>query len=96
MKNRYNELKNLYKDYLIFIKKKDKYKLFSIDKDIYDYLKIKKPSHLKSYNINYIILDNLDLLEKHEFEYNRYDEYYIKVILINAIKKGFGLWKKLN
>ena len=87
MYNRYREIKNIYNDYIIFIKRKNKdYKLYSIDKKIFEYLNLKKINFLKIYEINYLILDNLDIIEKYEYENNKYYEYYIKVLLINTIK----------
>lgn len=87
MYNRYREIKNIYKDYLIFIKRENgDYKLFDKDKQIFDYLNLKKINFLKIYEINYLILDNLDIIEKYEYENNKYYEYYIKVLLINTIK----------
>lgn len=91
MYNRYREIKNIYNDYIIFIKRKNKdYKLYNIDKKIFEYLNLKKINFLKTYEINYLILDNLDIVEKYEYENNRYYEYYIKVLLTNTIKNIEG------
>ena len=64
MYNRYYELKNIYKNYIIFIKSKDKFYTFDNDKIIVDYLDFKKMKYLKKYKINYIILENLYIVEK--------------------------------
>ena len=91
MYNRYREIKNIYNDYIIFIKRKNKdYKLYKIKKKIFEYLNLKKINFLKTYEINYLILDNLDIVEKYEYENNRYYEYYIKVLLTNTIKNIEG------
>jgi len=42
MYSRYNEIKNLYKNYLIIIKVKNKYKAIGMDNRIYEYLNLKK------------------------------------------------------
>jgi len=86
MYNRYNEIKNLYKNYLIIIKVKDKYKTIGMDNRIYEYLNLKKFKYLKNKQINYLILDNLDIVEKKDNENNRYDEYYIKTKLTNVLR----------
>lgn len=93
MYNRYYELKNLYKDYLIIIKNKNKYKLYDKDREIYTFLNVKNHKYLKKYKINFIFLDNLDIIELHKYEDNKYLEYYAKCSLINTfkdIKKGFA------
>ena len=38
-------------------------------------------------NINYIILDNLDIIVKKEYENNYYLNYYFKVNLINILER---------
>ena len=43
--------------------------------------------YFKKYRINYIILDNLEIIEKQEFKENRYDEYLIKTYLKKIIVK---------
>ncbi len=80
MKNRLEIAKLLYKDYviLIFIKKK----LY-----IYDNNKLsrfKDLNKLKKLHINYVILDNLDIIKK-EYKDNKYLEYYLKYILNNIL-----------
>ena len=85
MFNRYYEIKNIYKDYIIFIKRKNKYILMENNTFI-ELLNLKKLKYIKKRNINYLILDNLEILEKHEYENNRYNEYYIKSKLIDIVK----------
>jgi len=41
---------------------------------------------LKNKQINYLILDNLDIVEEYDYENNRYDEYYIKTKLTNVLE----------
>ena len=86
MKNRYNELKYLYRDYIIVFKCKNKYKIRYIDKEICDYLNMRKLKYLKKYNINYLIINNLDIEVINEYENNRYSEFYLKVKLTDTIK----------
>ena len=63
MNERYLIIKKLYPNYLILIKVKDKIKLLGIDKKIVDMFGI---DNLK--NVNKLILDNLDILKKEEYE----------------------------
>ena len=58
MKERYEVIKKLYQNYLILLIKNNKYYTFDEDKIIFNYLK------RKLNNINYIILDNLDIIVK--------------------------------
>ena len=67
--------KNLYKDYLILIKKKDKLVSFGEDLDIYNLFGIN--------NINYLILDGLDIKLYNVID-NKYN-YYYKINLILKI-----------
>lgn len=82
MKERIDIIKNLFPDYLIVIKVKDKIKFMGIDKKIVDnfgYLNLK--------NVNKLILDNLAILKKEEYDNNLYKEYYLKTRLIDIVKE---------
>ena len=81
MKERYNVLKHIYQNYLILLIKNNKYYTFYEDKLIFNYLK------RKLNNINYIILDNLDIIVKKEYENNNYLNYYFKINLINILER---------
>ena len=60
--------------------------MIGIDEKIYEYLNIKKMRFLKRYHISYIVLDDLDIIEKYECDENRYDEYYAKVKIAEMLK----------
>ena len=81
MKERYNVLKHIYQNYLILLIKNNKYYTFDEDKLIFNYLK------RKLNNINYIILYNLDIIVKKEYENNNYLNYYFKINLINILER---------
>ncbi len=85
------EIKKLYKDYIIFIRKKEKLLTISEDNKILSYLNItdKKKRKLSRYKINYLVLDNLDIEEIKVFEENKYMEYYIKSRLYYYIKRYY-------
>ncbi len=87
MKHRYYELKKLFKDYIIIFIYKNNYKTINIDNKIIEYLKCKNILDIKKYNLNYLIIDNLDIIEKKEYENNKYKEYLLKVELISIINK---------
>lgn len=78
---RYLFTKRLYPNYLVFILSKNKLITYSYDLEISLYLGF---NNVFNKNINYIILDNLDL-RKYEFNNNYF--YYFKIILIKKIIK---------
>ena len=82
MKERVEVIKELYPNYLIVIKVKDKIKFWGIDKKIVDTFGY---SNLK--NVNKLVLDNLAILKIEEYDNNLYEEYYLKTRLINMIEK---------
>lgn len=78
MKERYLIIKNLYQNYLIFIKtKSNNYITFGIDKIISDSFDIS--------NINKIYLDNLEIEKIIEYDNNLYNLAYMKAKLIEII-----------
>ena len=85
MKNRYDFIKNIYKDYIIFIVKKDKYYTFKNDELICKCFNVSF-NNISKYNLNYLVLDNLDIVEIKEYDNNKYYEYLIKSILIKIIE----------
>lgn len=83
MKERYDVLKHIYQNYLILIIKNNKYYTFDEYKMIFNYIN----RNLNKYEINYIILDNLDIIVKKEYENNNYLNYYFKINLINILER---------
>jgi hypothetical protein len=79
MKERYNILKMIYPNYLIYIKKKDKYQLINIDSliDIY----------FNTENTNKIYLDNLEIEKIEEHSNNNYELLEKKTKLIILIER---------
>ena len=82
MNERVNILRKLYPNYLILVKHKDKIKFVGIDKSIVDTFGLKK---LK--NVNKLLLDNLDIKILEEYDNNSYEDYYLKIRLIEIIKE---------
>ena len=83
MKERYEVIKKLYPNYLILLIKNNKYYTFDEDKLIYTYIN----RNLNKHEINYIILNNLDIIIKKEYGNNYYLNYYFKINLINILER---------
>ena len=92
MINRYNFTKNVYKDYLIIIRRKNKYYTFSKDKKILNYINFKDKIYvIKKKHINYLVLDNLDIIDITKYDNNNYNKYlylsYIDDILLEIRRR---------
>ena len=85
MKNRLMFFKKLYPKYLVFIKSKNKLKLNDIDNKILDFI-----NNHKGYKVNYIIVDNLDIIKCKNYEFNDYDNVFFKIKLVDLI----NYWRK--
>lgn len=74
--NRYYFTKNIYPKYIIILLKKGKPYSFGLDRKILTYIKFKdKVSILQKNKINYLILDELDIIEIKDYVDNNYDRY---------------------
>ena len=94
IRNRYEFTKNIYKDYIVLIYKKKKYYSFDSDKRILDYIDFNNKLYkLKKYSINFIVLDDLEIIGMANYKDNNYNKYlyisYIKDIL-NRIKRSLN------
>ena len=78
--NRYNFAKKIYKDYVILILIKRKLYTYKNNKLI----SFKDINKLKELHINYIIIDNLEIIKK-DYVDNRYYEYYLKYNICNIL-----------
>ena len=89
IKNRYKFIKKVYKNYIIIFTKKN---TFYIPKEELDVLrpfytkKVKLIDFLNDNHINYLILDNLEIVKKCIFEDNRYKEIKYKSIIYKIYK----------
>ena len=86
LRNRYVFIKRLYPDTLIVFIKKNKYFLLDNDKYIYEYFN-KNIKQIALNNIDYIIIDNLYIVDKLFNKNNNYNKYN-KIILINKFIKN--------
>lgn len=88
--NRYKFTKNVYSDYIVLLYKKNKYYTYGIDKKILEYIKFNNKIYiLRKYKINYLVLDELDIIEKYEYINNQIDRYIFLIIIekiVNEVK----------
>ena len=64
--NRYCFTKEVYPDYVVLLIKKNKYYSYSKDKKILEYIKFNNNTYiLRKKKINYLVLDELDIIEKY-------------------------------
>jgi len=74
--NRYSFTKDVYPNYVVLLFKNDKYYSYGKDRKILDYIKFKnKTSILRKRRINYLVLDELDIVEKYDYLDNQLDKY---------------------
>ena len=91
-KNRYIFCKRTYPETIILFYHNDKYKVYSIDKEILTYLKVKEVNTLKKLDrlkINYLVLNNMEIIKQQIFNENKYNLYYKRyklTKLINSLK----------
>ncbi len=95
MRNRYLFTKDYFKNYLVLIKRGNNYYSYDGDKKILDYIKFNdKLSILRKLKINFIILDDLEIIGTDSYEVNNYYKYlyiaYISDILL-GIKRSICL-----
>lgn len=90
MKEKIKLLKELYPDSLIYVLKKGKYYLNDVDKDIV------KTFNKEIANTNYVILENLDIIDKKKYLNNNYNNLFLKTKLINIIKMYVNNYEKKN
>ena len=91
--NRYSFLKRMDRKRIILIRGKNKYISFDRDLEILRYIDFKMEyscsslKYLDKYNINYVVVDNLDVVVSKKFFSNNYMKYlkliYLKRILLN-------------
>ena len=90
VKNRYEIARKFYKNCVILILIKKKLYIYK-NNVLVDFKKINK---LKELHINYIILDNLDIIER-KYEDNKYEEYYLKSSLNSILDSILEIEKRI-
>jgi len=94
--NRYSFTKGVYPDYVVLLVRKNKYYSYGCDKRLLEYIKFKDKTYiLKKKHINYLVHDELDIVEKYEYEDNMLDKYvylmYIKRVFDNLKSYKYDL-----
>ena len=80
--NRYYFTKDVYPKHIVILLKKGKPYSFGIDRKILNHIGFKEKTYiLQKKKINYLILDELDIVEKYDYDDNNYDryEYLVKI-----------------
>ena len=89
LENRYKFLKKMHPNILILIKQKDKYISKEVDNMIFSYLN-NDLNTIKKNKISYILIENLDIIEKNLIKNNEYYKYkkivFISQVLSSALK----------
>ncbi len=93
IKIRYLFLKRLYPNYVIIILKKDEYITFDIDNKIVKLIDYKFNKYNK-YNINYLILDNLEIIKIIKYTNNKYLEIKMRVELFSLLLLVSKIYQK--
>ena len=69
--NRYKFAKRVYPEYVVLLLTKDKYVTYDCDLRLIQYIKFNGNfSIFDKYKINYLVLDNLDITKKKEYDLN--------------------------
>ena len=74
--NRYSFTKEVYPNYVVLLVKNNRYYSYAKDKRVLEYIGFKnKTNILRKKRINYLVLDELDIVEKYEYSSNELDRY---------------------
>ena len=95
--NRYKFAKEVHPEYVVLLLIKDKYITYGSDLELIHYIKFNENLCIfNKYKINYLVLDNLDIIEKSSYDINNYDLYLRKMIIEKIVKKiGNNLVKNI-
>ena len=95
--NRYKFAKEVHPEYVVLLLIKDKYITYGSDLELIHYIKFNENLCIfNKYEINYLVLDNLDITEKSSYDINNYDLYLRKMIIEKIVKKiGNNLVKNI-
>ena len=86
--NRYKFTKNIYPDYIVLLNKKNKYITFDIDLKLIDYLEVDEYlTILDKLHINYLVLDDLEIINIKSYKDNNYDKYCLGLVINKVVKK---------
>ena len=83
LKTRHDFIKNIYNDYIIIYNKNDNYYLY--DYEFLYLFKGKLINKLNKYHINYIIIDNMKIIDIIKYIDNKYNYYKYRYIIYKVI-----------
>lgn len=81
---RYAFLKNSFKNSVVFLEKNNKLKTY--DKEFLKFIKYKNLKSLDKLKIDYIVVNNMTIIEHKKFDKNKYQLYYARFRLYKLIK----------
>ena len=86
--NRYKFTKNIYPDYIVLLTRKNKFITFDIDLKLTDYLEVDEDlTILDKLHINYLVLDDLEIINIKSYKDNNYDKYCLGLVINKVVKK---------
>ena len=86
--NRYKFTKNIYPNYIVLLTRKNKYITFDIDLKLIDYLEVDEDlTILDKLHINYLVLDDLEIINIKSYKDNNYDKYCLGLVINKVVKK---------
>ena len=86
--NRYKFTKNIYTDYIVLLTRKNKYITFDIDLKLIYYLEVDEDlTILDKLHINYLVLDDLEIINIKSYKDNNYDKYCLGLVINKVVKK---------
>ena len=85
LKTRHGFIKNIYNDYIIIYIKNNNYYIY--DYEFLFILKGKLINKLNKNRINYLIIDNMNIINKITFNDNKYNYYNIRFMIYKIITK---------
>ena len=96
--NRYKFAKEVHPEYVVLLLIKGKYITYGSDLELIHYIKFNENLCIfDKYKINYLVLDNLDIIEKSSYDINNYNLYIRKMIIEKIVKKiGNNLVKNIQ
>ena len=85
-KNRYVFIKRTYPNTIVLFEEKGNLKGYKWEKEFLNFLHFKKITNLDKLKINYIIVQNMDIIKYRTFPHNMYNIYYKRFKLVNLIE----------
>ncbi len=85
-RNRYIFIKRTYPKTIILFENNGKYRGYSLDEEFLNFLKFKSLKSLDYFHINYLVVQNMEILEHKVFTPNLYDLYYLRFRILKVLK----------